>query len=113
MSDDAELLKILAGLRAQYLREAPERLSQLRATLAQARCGDGAALAELRLQLHRLAGSGGSYGLQDVTDTARRAEHVARELLDAGATLAPEDIERLQLLVEAVGAAFREAGAPL
>lgn len=112
MSEDADLLKILAGLRAQYLAEAPERMANLGSALARARSGEAGALAEVRLLLHRLAGSGGSYGLQSVTDTARIAEHVAYELLDRGEPVAPDDADRLAALIDGVRTAFREAGAP-
>ncbi len=111
MSEDADLLRVLAGLRAQYLAESPERLAGLQAALARVRAGDAAALADLRLLLHRLAGSGGSYGLQAVTDAARAGELVAYQLLDRGGHLSAADADRLAELLEGVANAFRESGA--
>lgn len=111
MNEDRDLQRILTGLRAQYLAEAPGRIADLRAVLGRVRGGDGSALGELRLLLHRLAGSGGSYGLQAVTDTARSAEHAVYELMDRAAPVSDRDTERMSTLVDAVALAFREAGA--
>lgn len=111
MTDDAELMRVLAGLREQYLAEAPERLAALRDAVDRARTGDDAALPELRLLLHRLAGSGGSYGLQAVTDAARAAEQEVHGLLGSPSPLPMNDATRLLDLVERVAIAFRASGA--
>jgi diguanylate cyclase (GGDEF)-like protein len=63
-----------ADLQRDYLRDAPERLAELRKDLAALRSGEPDALASLRQRFHRLAGSGGSYGFPGVTDVARRME---------------------------------------
>ncbi len=64
-----------AALRRDYLRDAPERLAELRKDLAAFRAGEQDALESLRQRFHRLAGSGGSYGFPGVTDIAREMEH--------------------------------------
>jgi chemotaxis protein histidine kinase CheA len=111
VTEDAELLRVLADLRTQYLAEAPERLSTLRNALQCACAGDAEGLPELRLLLHRLAGSGGSYGLQAVTEAARAAEHEVYALQDSPPPLTAGDAAHLSDLIEEVAAAFREAGA--
>jgi chemotaxis protein histidine kinase CheA len=113
VSDDAELLRTLAALREQYVAEAPGRLAALAAAFERARSGDLAALDELRQLLHRLAGSGGAYGLQAVTDTARAGELAAHSLLQQNTPIASEDARVLAEHLAAVAAAFRAAGASL
>lgn len=56
------------------MRDAPERLAELRKDLAAFRAGEPDALASLRQRFHRLAGSGGSYGFPGVTEVSRRME---------------------------------------
>lgn len=62
-------------LQHEYIREAPARLAELRKDLAAFRAGEPDALESLRQRFHRLAGSGGSYGFQRVTDVSRAMEH--------------------------------------
>jgi diguanylate cyclase (GGDEF)-like protein len=64
----------LVQLQWEYVREAPQRLAELRKDLAAFRAGEPDALDSLRTRFHRLAGSGGSFGLPRVTDVARAAE---------------------------------------
>ena len=71
--DDAD--EEFAALRRDYLRDAPERLAELRKDLAAFRAGEQDALESLRQRFHRLAGSGGSYGFPGVTEIAREMEH--------------------------------------
>ena len=111
MSEDAELLRVLAGLRIQYLAEAPTRLADLRSALARVAAGDAPALGELRQLLHRLAGSGGSYGLQDVTEAARAGELALYQIQQRGIPPTDQDVNLLSSLIEGVASAFRDAGA--
>jgi HPt (histidine-containing phosphotransfer) domain-containing protein len=103
----AELERVLADLRRQYLHEAPERLAELRGALARAGAGSDAALKELRLLFHRLAGSGGSYGLDDVTASARAGEQLAYQLEQRGGRVSDADVEALTTRIGEVAAAFR------
>lgn len=111
MSEDAELLRVLAGLRVQYLAEAPGRIADLESALAGSANGDPGSLAQLRQLLHRLAGSGGAYGLQAVTDTARAGELAVRALQEQATPPTPAELAALATHVAAVAQAFREAGA--
>jgi HPt (histidine-containing phosphotransfer) domain-containing protein len=107
---DEELLRTLAALRAQYVAEAPARIEALRDATRRIAGGDRGAVGELRHLLHKLAGSGGAYGLQAVTDSARVGELRAHELEATNAPPSPDDAARLAELVEAVASAFRDAG---
>ena len=66
--------EFFAELRRQYLTEAPARLAELEKDLAALRTGERDAAASLRGRFHRLAGSGGSYGFQAISDLSRDAE---------------------------------------
>jgi diguanylate cyclase (GGDEF)-like protein len=67
---DAAILE----LRRQYLLAMPDRLEELRADVAALRGGGKDASLSLRSRLHRLAGSGGSYGFSELSALAREAE---------------------------------------
>ena len=77
-------------LQRDYLRDAPERLAELRKDLAAFRTGESDALASLRARFHRLAGSGGSYGFPGVTEVARQMEQ--RILTAPEPTVADADV---------------------
>ena len=112
MSDpDRRLQEVLAQLGRQYLAEAPQRLAELRGTLEKVRTGDAAALVELRLLLHPLAGSGGSYGFDAVTERARAGELMAADLTQRGGAPAAADLARLEAAIAALAEAFRDAAA--
>jgi diguanylate cyclase (GGDEF)-like protein len=74
LSDEEGADKLLT-LQRDYLRDAPERLAELRKDLAAFRQGEPDALESLRQRFHRLAGSGGSYGFPRVTEVSRDMEH--------------------------------------
>ncbi len=76
MSDEVDLTdEVFRALRQEYLSEAPARLDELRKDLAAACANEPEALASLRSRFHKLAGSGGSYGFQAITDASRAGEH--------------------------------------
>jgi HPt (histidine-containing phosphotransfer) domain-containing protein len=84
----------LEELNAEYRRELPAKVERLTA-LWSAR-----ELRELHGALHMLAGSAGSFGLREVSQAAREAEHY----LDAcGATLDAGQQAAFQELFEAIG----------
>ena len=61
-------------LRREYLAEAPARLAELRKDLAALHAGEPDAAASLKVRLHRLAGSGGSYGFPEISTASRGTE---------------------------------------
>jgi chemotaxis protein histidine kinase CheA len=103
------LAEVLRTLRRDYLRDAPQRVAELREQLAAVERGDAAALDTLRRSLHRLAGSGGSYGFDVVSSSARAGEHAARRALERGGPPGTDDLAELRAAVERVDAAFAEA----
>jgi HPt (histidine-containing phosphotransfer) domain-containing protein len=73
MSDD-EVDELFQQLRRENLTEGKERLAELRAELSGFQTGNPGALASLKTQFHRLAGSGGSYGFPEISALAKEAE---------------------------------------
>jgi HPt (histidine-containing phosphotransfer) domain-containing protein len=108
MTDD-QLQATLRRLRAAYIAEGPSRVADLEAQIERVERGDAAAISELSRLFHRLAGSGGSYGLDDVTAAARAGELMANDLAKRGGPVSPESIAALRTKTGAVAAAFEAA----
>src|SRR3954470_20653252 len=68
---DSALLELQRG----YLASMPARLQELRSDLDSLGKGGSEAAGSLKARLHRLAGSGGSFGFLDLSAIAREAEH--------------------------------------
>jgi diguanylate cyclase (GGDEF)-like protein len=85
-----EQAEAVAALQRDYLRDAPERLAELRKDVAAFRAGEDDALESLRQRFHRLAASGGSYGFPRVTEVAREMEQ--RILASPPPTVADADV---------------------
>ena len=92
----------LASLKRDYLRDAPERLAELRKDLAAFRAGEQDALDSLRQRFHRLAGSGGSYGFPRVTEVARAME----ERILTGPRPTVEDADQVEQAIHDIRDAF-------
>lgn len=110
MSGAAEFFE---ELRREYLAEAPARLGELRKDLDALGNGEPDAAASLKVRLHRLAGSGGSYGFPEISTIARTTEQWLGEHPKPDAT-------GLGLLRDAVGSiatmfdhAAEELGLPI
>ena len=61
-------------LRTEYLASLPARLEELRTDIGDFKAGHRGATDSLKVRLHRLAGSGGSYGFVELSSIAREAE---------------------------------------
>ncbi len=109
---DPALDRALAALRREYLADSPRRLVELWTTFARAQQGDRAGLAELKTALHRLAGTGGAYGLPAVTEHARAGESVAHDLLAGEAPPDEGSIATLRLHIQNLADAFAAASGP-
>ncbi len=109
MNPDDKLAAALRQLRAEYLDNAPRRVAELWTAYARVQNGGVQSLEGLRTLVHRLAGTGGSYGLPVVTDRAVAADQSCRALLEAGTPLTPDDLQRLRLLVQGIADAFQDA----
>lgn len=103
------LVEALIRLRLEYLADSTQRIAELRALHERARNGDAAALDDLRRALHKLAGSGGSYGFPDVSEKGREGERLAQRLLDAGGAADPTGLEELRSLITSLAEAFEAA----
>ena len=105
MNDDLE--KVLAALRREYIADGPARLAELRKDLAAFMAGEPDAAESLKSRFHRLAGSGGSYGFEEISVISREVE----QWLKQTAAVAPtaENTGRLSRAVERLSAAFDTA----
>lgn len=76
MSDVAndQLDETMARLQREYVAELPARLAELRKDFAALNAGEPDAADSIRQRLHKLAGSGGSYGFAEMSQVARNAE---------------------------------------
>jgi len=111
MTDPDPLAEVLRALRRDYLRDSLARMAELEALLATVEAGGRDALDALRRALHKLAGSGGSYGLDDVSRHSRDGEHAVQRMIAAGGAPQSADQGALRAAIAAVAAAFAVARA--
>ncbi|MDH4130501.1 MAG: diguanylate cyclase [Gemmatimonadota bacterium] len=112
MSDAID--EVMAGLRREYLLEAPARLAELRKDLLALRAGEADAAQSLSGRFHRLAGSGGSHGYPEITEIAKGAENFLRQNpLPAPGIAADHLSELVDRLATSFDTAGREIGLPL
>ncbi len=107
MADSDEALeRALKVLRTEYLEASPTRVAELWSALARVQNGDTAAVGALGTLAHRLAGSAGSYGFQEVSIAARELDQRCRAGVDA------KGLAHLPGLVQAISDEFAKASAP-
>jgi len=94
-------------LQREYLSTMPARLDELRSDVAEFGEGHRNAADSLKRRLHRLAGSGGSYGLLEVSSIAREAEHWLSR------NPSPGDAEQLAAIVDRLARAVAVAEAEI
>jgi HPt (histidine-containing phosphotransfer) domain-containing protein len=102
MSDPLE--SAFKALQIEYLASMPARLDELRAEIDSFKAGHGEAPGSLKVRLHRLAGSAGSYGLPDLSALAREGERWL------GRFPAPNEADQLQAIVDRMAKAVEAAG---
>lgn len=87
MADAADFIAQLAALREQYAEQLGETLDDLvgRVSGQGANIAHRVTLAELHASLHKLAGSGGTFGFSELSNQARVLEVIAKAWLDDGA----------------------------
>ncbi len=61
---------------------------------------------ELRMSFHRFAGSGGSYGLPEVSVTSREAELFIDSFLDADEAISPDAIKEIKNYIKTLDSIF-------
>jgi len=103
------LAQQLRLLRQEYLRDSGKRVEELRSLRTRVAREGPAALPDLRQALHRLAGSGGSYGFPDVSTRSREAEHFVADMISTGRSPTPVDLASIDKAIESVAAAFQDA----
>lgn len=99
--------ELLVALRREYVADGPARLAELRKDLAAFLAGEPDAIESLTNRFHRLAGSGGSYGFEDISTISREVELWLRK-----APIVAQNTEsrgRLSQAVERLSAAFDTA----
>ncbi len=109
---DENFNRAMKALRAEYLAAAPQRIGELWSALERVQNGESEGLPELRILVHRLAGSGGGYGFAEVSAAARAADTFCRSLIDAAADPGARDVAALRVLIQGVADAFARAPAP-
>lgn len=99
----------MLALRAEYLVDATERVRELSEALGRLRARDRAALGDLQLYFHRLAGSGGRYGFPEIASRSRAAELTVCALRGADRPLERPDFADLEQHVLGIAGAFLDA----
>lgn len=94
----------LAGLRRAFLDRIPSFASVAESAIAGLRRDPCSTehLSALRLVLHKIVGSGGSFGLAGIAATAASSEAVCRELLDAATTPTPDQLDGIEANVASI-----------
>lgn len=99
-------------LQREYLSTMPARLEELRSDVAEFREGHRNAVDSLKTRLHRLAGSGGSYGFLEVSSVAREAEHwLARNPASGDSDQLTAIVDRLARAIGIAEAEISQGGA--
>jgi diguanylate cyclase (GGDEF)-like protein len=110
MSDPAD--RAFQELQREYLSSMPARLNELRSDVEEFRAGHRNAADSLKTRLHRLAGSGGSYGFLELSSLAREAEHwLARNPPSGEADQLAAILDRLATAVSIAEAEIAQASA--
>jgi diguanylate cyclase (GGDEF)-like protein len=104
---DPSLDGAFLDLQREYIAAMPARLDELRADLVGLRQGATEAVDSLKARLHRLAGSGGSFGFLELSAIAREAERWIATHPAAG------DTAELSAIVERLAAVVRTAESQL
>ncbi|MEO8450189.1 MAG: Hpt domain-containing protein [Gemmatimonadota bacterium] len=99
-------------LRREYLAEAAVRLAELRMDLAALRAGDPGAAQALKGRVHRLAGSGGSYGFPLVSQVSRETEALIASNPTPDAAVLDSLDQAVVRLADAFDAAAESVGLP-
>jgi len=96
----------LRVLRLEYLSDSTRRVAELWSAFARIEQGDAEALSVLRMLAHRIAGTGGAYGLPAATDAARELDQACRALIGSGIAPTGDQVTHLRPLIERVSDAF-------
>ncbi|MFA6902253.1 MAG: diguanylate cyclase [Gallionellaceae bacterium] len=95
MSKSSELNDLLRVLRERYQNELPAKLAKIESLLGVLRAGQNPAqddVHKLHRLLHSLTGSGATFGMSALSDTARQLEITFKELLESNEFNLPAEI---------------------
>jgi chemotaxis protein histidine kinase CheA len=100
--------EIYADIRAQYVAQSVERLADVERNLdgLEADPSDAHRLAAVRVQFHKLSGSGGTYGFPSITSLSLSGERRCRKLIDTGANPSAEDVAAWREILASLRAEF-------
>ena len=110
----AEMAARLAKLRTDYLAHLPGEMSALQSRGAEvaAVAGEQPCLSELHHRLHKLAGSGGTFGLAALSQQARELEQQVKRWLADG-RVGEAELSRFSEGLQALSATIEQAEVPL
>ena len=111
MIDDRKaVLDEMKTLRESYAAELPVKLSYIDDTWEAFDCGKGdpEQLESIYHMVHDLAGSGGTFGLKDLSIAARNLEMLIKDLIDSGHSLNQEHRKKIKSLMAELHSAAAE-----
>ena len=103
MGQQDTLAERLAALAASYAAQLPATIKTME-KLAGTAPTDAIALRDLGASAHKLAGSAGTFGLQDVSDCARRLEAACLAMGEAASREAADEVQRIFAELKAIAA---------
>lgn len=101
MTDDDAITRRLNALMAEYQQQLPGRIAAIEALLvdARSRADNAAILADLVFSLHKLAGSGATFGYEQLTAVARKWEKSLQPAARNGVSLPPATLDSFRTMV--------------
>jgi HPt (histidine-containing phosphotransfer) domain-containing protein len=98
-----------AQLVTQYVASLPDKLATLERAMNAGRAGDSEALAEAREIAHRVRGTGGCYGLRDLSEAAAVLDDVLTLMKRGDGGTWPQAYEALTLVRAVIESATKPA----
>tara|TARA_B100001971_G_C18023002_1_gene448452 strand:+ start:104 stop:472 length:369 start_codon:yes stop_codon:yes gene_type:complete len=101
----------IEALRKDYVNNWPEKRNHLETLFENLKRNpkDKTIIGEFRMNFHRLASSGGSYELPDVSISAREAELLIVPFLDGDEVVSHETIKKIQNYIQSLDTIFTKA----
>lgn len=93
-----------AGMRAQFLTRANERLARVAETIArlEKQPTDAKALADVRQHFHWLAGAGGTYQLPEVSNLGATGQELCDEFIETKRLPSVQEVQSLREMIDRV-----------
>ena len=105
VSDNPNVQAQLAALKNAFIEKLPERQAGIQAAFEQVKTAgpsDPTALGDLRMESHKLVGTGATFGLLDLSTKARAVEHFLDPILKEGAAVPGDVIDQVARLLAAL-----------